>query len=242
MRTPDANELLTVWEQGSEASSPRRALAMLAVACPQWGLDELRMLGLGRRNELLSQLRERLFGPVMTLVAACPACGEQLESTMRTPELDAGISRQKAAERSSIRHRDIVFRPPAAGDLVDLPADPEQALRALLLRCAQSLQSAAGGGAEIARLSAQEIETIADSMAAADPQADTSITLRCSVCNHCWNSLFDIAAFLWHEVDAWARRTLREVHALARAYAWSERDVLAMSPTRRRIYLELSRA
>ena len=43
----------------------------------------------------------------------------------------------------------------------------------------------------------------------------------------------------WLEIDAWARRTLRDVHALASAYAWSERDVLALSPTRRTLYREL---
>jgi hypothetical protein len=30
------------------------------------------------------------------------------------------------------------------------------------------------------------------------------------------------------------------VHALARSYGWTEADVLAISPTRRRFYLEAS--
>ena len=42
-------------------------------------------------------------------------------------------------------------------------------------------------------------------------------------------------------MHAWARRTLRDVHVLARAYGWREADVLALSPTRRQIYVELSR-
>ena len=71
---------------------------------------------------------------------------------------------------------------------------------------------------------------------------DLELALECPDCSQRWLAAFDIATFLWHEIDVWARRTLREVHALARAYAWREPDVLALSPTRRQIYLELSGA
>ncbi len=50
---------------------------------------------------------------------------------------------------------------------------------------------------------------------------------------------FDIVSFLWNELNAWAIRTLREVHILASAYGWSETDILAMSPWRRQFYLEV---
>ena len=48
---------------------------------------------------------------------------------------------------------------------------------------------------------------------------------------------FDIGAFFWSEIDAWAGRILQQVHVLASAYGWSERDVLALSPVRRQLYL-----
>jgi hypothetical protein len=50
---------------------------------------------------------------------------------------------------------------------------------------------------------------------------------------------FDIAAYLWQEVDARARRALRDTHTLARAYGWREADILAMSDFRRQQYLEM---
>jgi hypothetical protein len=50
---------------------------------------------------------------------------------------------------------------------------------------------------------------------------------------------FDIVSHLWTELDAWARRMLREVHALAATYGWSEAEILRMSATRRRAYLDL---
>ena len=46
-------------------------------------------------------------------------------------------------------------------------------------------------------------------------------------------------SYLWHEVDAWALRLLRDVHRLARAYSWREADILALSPSRRQCYLDL---
>ena len=51
--------------------------------------------------------------------------------------------------------------------------------------------------------------------------------------------LFDIGAFLWSEIEACASRLLAEVDALARAYGWRERDILAMSGIRRAAYLDM---
>ena len=67
------------------------------------------------------------------------------------------------------------------------------------------------------------------------------INLSCPACAGAWSATFDIAGFLWKEIHAWAKTALRGVHVLARAYGWRESDVLALSPTRRQIYLELAR-
>jgi len=50
---------------------------------------------------------------------------------------------------------------------------------------------------------------------------------------------FDIASFFWAEICVQAKRLLREVHTLARAYGWREMDILSMSPARRQFYLEM---
>jgi hypothetical protein len=51
--------------------------------------------------------------------------------------------------------------------------------------------------------------------------------------------LFDAGSFFWSELGAWARRLLHEIHSLARAYGWSESEILTLSPARRQAYLEL---
>ena len=51
---------------------------------------------------------------------------------------------------------------------------------------------------------------------------------------------FDIATVLWTELAGLARSLIEEVDALASAYGWSEREILALSGRRRRAYLELA--
>jgi hypothetical protein len=50
---------------------------------------------------------------------------------------------------------------------------------------------------------------------------------------------FDIISFFWKEIDHWVKHLLLDVHVLAKAYGWSENDILEISPWRRRIYLEM---
>ena len=76
-------------------------------------------------------------------------------------------------------------------------------------------------------------------MAEADPLADIQLDLTCPSCERRWRAVFDIVSFLWTEIEVWAWRTLSDVHTLARAYGWSERDILTLSPTRRQFYLEM---
>ena len=83
------------------------------------------------------------------------------------------------------------------------------------------------------------VEAAGEALAQADPMADLRLGLTCVACGHAWQSPFDTASFLWTELDAWAARILREVHTLASAYGWTERDILSLSPGRRAQYLEM---
>lgn len=89
-----------------------------------------------------------------------------------------------------------------------------------------------------ARLPAPAAAALAAELAKRDPQAEVEFNLRCAACGHAWLSLLDVAAFFWAEVSVQARRLLREVHQLAKAYGWRENDVLGMSAARRAFYLE----
>jgi hypothetical protein len=82
-------------------------------------------------------------------------------------------------------------------------------------------------------------EPIAVAMAERDPQAEIELDLECPSCATPFGVVFDTATFLLQELDARAARLLEEVHALAFHYHWSEREILAMAPTRRERYLTL---
>jgi len=237
MRAIGAAELLDLWERGISLALPRLALALLGAACPELDDAALAALPLGRRDALLMELREHLFGSELTLASRCPSCAEALESTIALPALRQTLHAPRAA--GSIERRGITFRVPTAGDVVDLPDDAEAACRELLARCADA---SGATSSRISRWSDREREAVADAIAAAAPDACTTIGMTCPACAQRWDVAFDIVAFLWREVDAWAKRMLRDVHALARAYAWREADILALGPTRRQLYLELSQA
>jgi hypothetical protein len=246
MQTLGAAQLLRVWEHGIGLPSPRRALALLRAACPESSGEEIAALTLGQRDDLLLQLREHLFGSRLDLSVPCPSCREPLESTLEVGALGIGADRAapvpSALEQSlRIEDRCIRFHAPTAGDLVDLPADPAAARLALLSRCVIEASPSDRSGTGVETLPDAVVDAISKAMSAADPHADTELALACPGCGHRWQCAFDIAAFLWHEIDAWAQRTLREVHALARGYGWCEDDILALTPTRRQIYLEMIR-
>jgi len=241
MRTPSAVELLEIWEDGLARTSAHRALALLMVMFPGASRDALAALSIGQRDAELLRLREALWGPRMAAIAACPGCREKLELTLDTREILSDSNQSEPGEISlSLAEYNVTFRLPTTLDVVAAEAEmsPESARSLILDRC---LLSAQQGTAPLKceQLPAEVVAGIVQSMADADPLADIQLKLNCPACKHSWRAAFDIVSFLWTEIEAWASRTLSEVHTLARAYGWRERDILALSPTRRQFYLEM---
>jgi hypothetical protein len=235
-------ELLGVWERGGPASHGERALLLLSVAQPQAVADAGAGWTVGQRDRALFALREELFGARLTALATCPRCGEPLEMEFQTADVVVDEALQAppplSLEQSGYR---VTYRPPTAEDLAVMAQEfnGDEAQRWLLGRCvldARRDQDACS----VAELPASVLRAVADGMAAADPQADVELALTCPACSHQWQAPFDIVSFLWRELDAWARRTLAEVATLASALGWSEQDILALTPWRRRHYLELA--
>lgn len=132
---------------------------------------------------------------------------------------------------------DVEFRLPGVADLA-VAARAVDPRGALLARC---LVSAVHDGVAVAAgdLPGPVQRRIADAVEAADPGADLALNVACPECGAATRAELDIASYLWTELDAWARDVLLDVHLLATAYGWSEPEILALSPLRRRYYLEL---
>jgi hypothetical protein len=137
----------------------------------------------------------------------------------------------------------ISFRLPNSSDLLSLSGqrDAVKMREQLLARFLLAATTADGKPVKLAQLPEAVLQEMIQEMERADPQANLQISLTCPVCGHDWEAAFDIVSFLWTELDNWAQRMLQTVHLLARSYGWREADILAMSPTRRRLYLEMAR-
>jgi hypothetical protein len=229
LRAPD---VLALWEQGRARHAIDRALLLFAAACPELPADRLADLPLGQRNAALFRLRHCTFGPEVRAYIDCPGCGERMELTL---QVDMFLPPEREAHMGGEYETDgFRFRLPTSRDLSALlgHADAESAATHLLERCCVARPD----GAATSSLHGL-LEKIEARLEALDPSADIELSLICESCKHVWTAPFDIAAVLWDEVDARARALLAAVHTLARAYGWSERDVLALSEQRRSTYL-----
>ena len=238
-----ASMLLDLWELGASLPPPRRALAILATACPGAAADTLGRLSIGRRDEVLLDARERTFGRRMSGLVSCPECGIELELTIDAD--DIRTIRDLAAEPAepltvAADGYLVTFRLPTSEDLLVLDdrLDIDAARTALFTRCvigAERDQVAVMAG----QLPSSVISTVVEKMSAVDPLADLHVPIRCAECGHDWQAGFDVLLFFWAEIEAAAARLRREVHVLASAYGWTESAILALGPVRRRAYLEL---
>jgi hypothetical protein len=242
MRSLSAAELVQAWERGCRQHPVDRALTLLSAWSAE-SRDALAALSIGRRDALLLEMYEQLFGPALDAFAECPQCGDPLEYRLSTrdlltaPSADATAGDVVLACDGALRLRlpnSLDLR--AASQCADLAA----ARRTLLERCVVATPRE-GTAAPVTELPEALIEQGAVCLAAADPQAEMLIDLRCPACRHPWQVLLDVESFLWAKVSVLAKRLLREVHVLALAYGWREADILALSATRRQIYLDMVR-
>lgn len=240
-----AGELLDAWEAASGRPEWARALALLAAGHDD-GDGALAALPVGERDRRLVALRRSVFGTSVQATAECPACAEPAELSFALDDVVPATPPSAGASAGTVRAagHEVAFRLPTSADLATVaaaqPADARDAAGALLARCVLSVTAPSGTAVAAGDLPGEVADAVSDAIAAADGAADLALALTCPSCGHRWAAPFDIAVFVWQEVDAWAERILLEVDGLASAYGWQEPAVLALSPWRRRRYLELA--
>jgi Zn finger protein HypA/HybF involved in hydrogenase expression len=235
------HELLEVWDLGQALHPVDRALALLSIACPEATRDDLVGLSVGQRNQLLVELRTETFGRTLDVTARCPDCNEQVEVGVDGRRLGglAGDGDADPLELEADGYR-IVFRLLDSHDLaLAAGCDSVEQARSLLIERSVVEKRCAGGVCSTGELPETVVRALADEIAARDPLSEVRLELVCPQCGGSWTRELDVAELLWHEVDLGAKRLLREVDSLARAYGWTEAQILALSPTRRRCYLEM---
>lgn len=170
--------------------------------------------------------------------AAVEARGGDLEGP--SPAADAGrgdVGGPASASTEGRAHGEEPSSPSAGGDVDgEGPAFPRAGGDVDAEGSASP--SAGGWGPPPAELDGAALAALGEALLAADPMMDLRFSVTCG-CGHRWTTLLDPGVFVWSEVSAAAVRLLREVDRLARAYGWSEAEILEMSAARRGAYLEL---
>lgn len=246
MRALMASEQLQVWERGRRQPSARRAMLLLAAASPETSPGELAQFSIGQRDACLLTLREWMFGAQIQGIAACPKCRERLELMFDVAEIRVAKDLETALPVAShllrIDGYEVRFRPPNTTDLEAIATcqTAEAARDQLLARCTLEIRRGKKNAkTHAAQLPPKVVGALVEKMALVDPQANVQLSFTCPVCLHGWSAAFDIASFLWSEINDWAERVLRQIHIIASAYGWREADILEMSAERRSYYLEM---
>jgi hypothetical protein len=225
-----------------------RCLTRLGPASPV-PADAAESLAAGDREALLLHLRRLTFGERMPCVLTCPApdCGAKMDLDLRIGDLlqpaypDAAELHEIAVPENGGSYR-VRFRLPTGADLEaaadtagnDLPAAAER----LLKRCITEVKRR-GDDEPLTSTPPAVLRELPEAMARLDPQSEIRLELACPECGRRFTTVLDAADFFFRELDGWSENLYREVHLLAFYYHWSETEIMRMTATKRKRYLNL---
>lgn len=228
-------EILDLWEAGRLLGPLDRAVlaASLASRDKQSAAD----WPLGERNRSLARLHCEAFGGLLRGYTACHGCGEKLEFEFdgHTVAASPALPEQPASQLIPVGR--WLFRLPTSRDLAIAATESgeQAAARRLVSSCYSGPEPASDWTNE-------DMEIIGERLSEADPLAEILLHFDCPSCSASFDESLDLGGFVWAEIQAQATRIFQEVHALASAYGWSESEILALSPARRRAYVDLVKA
>jgi hypothetical protein len=240
MQALSAANILKIWEQGSGLRAFERALLVLDYGCPEHGRESSLDLSLGARDRLLFDIYRLSFGDTLDAYTECPSCQERLEFSLSCSDFLNYDSEQKLTRQTVfIDGVEFSLRPPNSRDAAAaaLSHSVVAARQLLLTQCATP---AADCNLVFDTLPESTQEKIAVAIAALDPQAELLMDLVCPACHGAWQGVFEVNDFVWAEIRTRAKRLLQHIDALARVYGWREADILALSETRRNLYVQMA--
>jgi hypothetical protein len=235
VRKIDTLEMLALWERGAPRHALDRSALLCAWARPDLPPNTVVDLPVGEVTATLLHLRAATFGPHIRAHVDCSSCAERLELNLLASELLHSVS---ADVPRIIEIPGMTLRAPSLRDMaaVATERDVEVATRRLIARCGSVADDTVEG------LSDNALRAIEDAIELNDPNADLAFEVFCPACGQTVDAQLDVGDLLWDEIDMRARALLGEVHVLARAYGWTESEILALGPERRAAYLSMALA
>jgi hypothetical protein len=223
--------ILWLWDNIADVPHPRKAVWI----CHAAGLgtpQEIAGWPIGSRDAALVQLRMMTFGPRVECVDMCPSCAQTAEMNIHLSAILSDAPHEIATSVAipfGAFGREI--RVPTTIDIEYVLSEslPGTYRQKMLRRCLGS------GDMAIDKSEYDALELLLEQN---DPLADIRFELECPSCKHRWNSLFDIVSLLWNEISSYARKLLYDIHTIALAYHWPEKEIVSLSRARRAFYLE----
>lgn len=228
--------LIEAGEIGAGLHPLDRAMALLRLSDPD--SSDPASLSIAGCDRQLARLRQALFGDPMACLVDCPACGEPLEFDLSARDVAEAL---QDAPPETVRHDGwaIAIRPLDSRDLAAAARSDDLGGAAdILLRRAIAGVSGPQGEAAFDALPAPVARIVEAHIGEREGASEIALDLNCAGCGKGWTTAFDIGAYLWAEIETARRRLIAEVATLAARFGWSEADLLAMSPARRRAYLQ----
>src|SRR5579883_117812 len=206
---------------------------MLSLGDRSVNVELVRRLLVADRDYLILQLRRITFGDQVQAVVPCPNCNQKMDIDFHLDDVRVERRPQHACSYTlELGDRVVRFRLPTGGDQEAVLGIVENAAVAeLLKRCVLD------DGGEL--LSSDEQNALIAEMERLAPQVDLELDLACPNCAGQFLLPFDTTAFFFEEMASKGDALLREIHALAFYYHWSESDILKLERRRRRAYLAL---
>lgn len=202
----------------------------------------------GRIGALASILRASGASDGFQLTFPCPsACGESVAVPLALATIES-MAREAEAEpiveisldQSEAKGDTVRVRRPTGADVRAweraLDASEQVGAEDAELALAKDLIVGAGPADEEAPA---VVATIADEMVGLDPLPAFRIVTRCPACDGEIQHDVDLEAELLFRLEARQHAVVAGVHRLARAYGWTEAEVLAVPAWRRARYLDL---
>jgi len=190
---------------------------------------------LARRLQALLAVRcAEAADAAVSATVACTACGGRFEIELPLARCVQDVD-ETPLTLTPAPGRRLSVRLPQAADLAAwraTAADDEATLAARLVLAVDG-QAPAPDFVP----TAGEVEAIAEQLAARDPFTALQVEAACPDCGHGNAADVNLEQLLLHDFAALQRRLLDEVATLARAFHWSEAQILELPAWRRAHYL-----
>ena len=230
-----AATLADAWERGASLPVPDRAASLLGEVDPTCDVGAM---SVGQCDALLFELRRGLFGDDLDAVGCCPNCADQVNLHLDLASLQPPIADPPGEVQVRTGGYRLSCRSPRNADLSALSRlGADVALQDIVGRCLIQPTSDDGSPVTADELPEDVALAVVEAMAEADPASHVLLNISCP-CGATWIDQLDVRTVLWTEIGAWVGELLQDVHRLAIAYRWSERDIFDLSPWRRAWYLQ----